>query len=125
VQALEDTTADDDTKSDAAIALAWFMWDNANNAAIVEAGAIPQLVELLRGGSVNGRANAAAALGGLTISDDDAIRVAIVAVGAIPPLVELLRGGSVEGRANAAGVLGNLAHNDDIAVAVTEAGAIL
>jgi HEAT repeat protein len=118
MRALEDASTDNDTRSDAAIALASLTWDNANNAAI------PHLVELLRGGSVNGRTNAAAALRGLTISDDDAIKAAIVAAGAIPLLVELLRGGLVEGREYAAGVLGNLAHDNAIAAAVAEAGAI-
>jgi hypothetical protein len=56
-------------------------------------------VELLRGGSDNGRAPAAGALKNLAVADD----AITAAVGAVPPMVELLRdAGSAEGRSNAA-----------------------
>jgi molybdopterin-guanine dinucleotide biosynthesis protein len=60
-------------------------------------------VELLRGGSGEGKAKAAKALRSLALNKD--VKVAAVAAGALPPLVELLRVGSDEGRAKAAATL--------------------
>jgi vacuolar protein 8 len=117
VRLLEDASTDDTTKSNAARALCLFADANENNrVAVAAAGAIPPLVELLRGGSDEGRAEAAEALWILAYSDDDN--------DAVTPLVELLSGGSDEGRAEAARALGNLAYDDDIAVVVVAAGAI-
>ena len=73
------------------------------------AGVIPPLVELLRGGSDNGRAKAAEALWNFA-AGNAADRAAVVEAGALPPLVELLRLGSDEqGSKNAAGALRKLA----------------
>jgi HEAT repeat protein len=64
--------------------------------AIVAAGALPPLVELLSSRFDAGtRKNAATALMMLA-GRNKVIKAAVVAAGAIPPLVELLRGGSNE-----------------------------
>jgi vacuolar protein 8 len=85
VQVLKDASADGATKANAAFALGNLAaaTDADNRAAIVAAGAIPLLVELLRGGSENGRANAAFVLGNLS-TGDDAITTVVVAAGTIP-----------------------------------------
>jgi vacuolar protein 8 len=96
---VEDHSAEDDSWLGTAFALGRLLpCLNANNAAVLDAGSIPQLVELLRDGSLEGRANAAAALYIHTFCND-ATTATIVAAGALPPLVELLRGGLVAGRA--------------------------
>jgi hypothetical protein len=59
VRVLEDASADDTTKGNAARALETFTAANEDNrAAVVAAGTIPLLVELLRGDSDEGRAKA-------------------------------------------------------------------
>ena len=64
--------------------------DDANDALIREAGAIPPLVALLSGGPESAAAtHAVAVLRGLSVADSADIRDA----GAIPPLVALLSGG--------------------------------
>ena len=65
--------------------------NSANEVTIVDAGAIPPLVELLRAGLEEGKTNAAGALANVAVSD--ANRVTIAQAGAIPSLVELLRTG--------------------------------
>ena len=59
---------------------------------IVEAGAIPALVELLTSGAPGGRVAAARALSPLACND--ANRVAMAEAGAIAPLVALLTNGA-------------------------------
>ena len=116
---LEDASTDDTTKSNAARALCLFADANENNrAAVAAAGAIPPLVELLRGGSGEGRAEAAEALWILAYSHDDS--------DAVIPLVELLRGGLNEYRAEAFEMLVKLLRGgtDVIKEAVAAAGAI-
>jgi hypothetical protein len=92
----------------------------------------PRLVELLKGGSAEGKVKAAGALNYLACSVvvvagvvDDAINVAITEAGAIVPLVQLLRDGSEKGRINAAGALSNLMGGDAAnKESIAEAGAI-
>jgi hypothetical protein len=125
VRVLEDTSVDGNIKGFAARALGnlALAYDNIK-VAIVAAGAIPPLLELLRGGSDEGRAGVAWALANLTINDA-ANKVAIVLSGAIPLLTEVLHGGSDEGRAGAAIALGNLASASNTnKVAIAAAGAI-
>jgi hypothetical protein len=89
---------------------------------IVEAGAIPALVELLTNGAPGGRVAAARALSPLACSD--ANRVAMAEAGAIAPLVALLTNGA-HGQDAAAEALATLAwYNDANQVAIREAGAI-
>jgi hypothetical protein len=109
VRVLEDASADDATKANAARALWMFAVadDDNTRAAVAAAGVIPRLVELLSGNLDEGRTQAAEALGNLAIHDDTA--AAIMAAGAILPLVEMLSGSSDEGRAVAARALANLA----------------
>jgi hypothetical protein len=123
VQALEDAFADAAIKAFAAGALAWLACDNASTVAVVVVGALPLLVELLRGGSDKGRSFAAATLAILACKN--ANLAAVMAAGALPSLVELLRSGSDQGRANAAAALCKLVkYNDDNKAVVLAAGAI-
>jgi hypothetical protein len=99
---------------------------DTNKEAMVEAGAIPPLILLLREFSEEqGRAAAAGVLGRLA-ADSYTNRSAIIESGAIPPLMELLSGGSDKGRAAAAGTLWVLAagNNNSQLVDVVEAGAL-
>jgi hypothetical protein len=60
--------------------------DAANTAAVITAGALPPLAELLRGGSNEGNnKNAAAALGNL-VRNDTANKAAVITAGALPQL---------------------------------------
>jgi vacuolar protein 8 len=90
--------------------------NDANKAAIMKAGAIPPLVQLLRSGSNECRVYAATALShlmGAVASEEgpqfcnvaDRVAAAIVAAGAIPLLVELLRSDSDEGKTESARAL--------------------
>mmetsp|Transcript_24740 Transcript_24740/g.41341 ORF Transcript_24740/g.41341 Transcript_24740/m.41341 type:complete len:694 (+) Transcript_24740:414-2495(+) len=126
VRLLEDSLVDGATKSNAVQALRNVVaLGDAYRVAVVEAGALPPLMELLRSGSDEARANAAEVLGNLTFDDDDMETVDFVAAGAIPGLVEMLRGGSDEGRGKAAWVLRKLmASNHANKAAVTEASAL-
>jgi vacuolar protein 8 len=128
VRVLEDASAGNATKANAAGKLARHArgdWGNPRTKAVVVAGAIPSLVELLRGGLNEGKKNAAAALGMIAPCSD--ATAAMVAAGALPMLVELLRSGSDKGKATAAGALANLManNNDDSNAAVVVAGVIL
>jgi hypothetical protein len=104
VRVLEDTSADCTTKAESAQALEHIMISygravRIDIAAVVAAGAIPLLAELLRGGSDKGRFAAARVLG--TLADAygrPQYATAVVVAGAIPSLVALLRDGSNEGR---------------------------
>jgi vacuolar protein 8 len=101
---------------------------DANRAAVVEAGAIPPLVDLLRGGSMwLIKRNAAMALRSLA-DGNDTNKVAIVEAGTLNLRVEMLRAGglmSEEVRNCAAGALGNLAGGDGATIpAIVEAGAL-
>ena len=93
--------------------------DAANRVLIAEAGGIAPLVELLRAGSADAKAQAAWALGNL--AHNDANKVLIAEAGGVPLLVELLRDGSAAANWHAAWVLRRLAHNYDanaVAIAV-------
>jgi hypothetical protein len=94
-------------------ALSTLCLDDAHNslAAIVAAGAVPSLVQLLGpGSSAEVQALAARALTSLAWDDD--IVVTIIAAGAIPPLVQLLgHGSSALTQQQAVRVLRNLARH--------------
>lgn len=77
--------------------------DDAAVVAIVEAGGIAPLVELVRDGSEDAKEAAAWALSNLALNDDN--EMAIVEAGAIVPLVELVRGGSEGAKEQAAAAL--------------------
>jgi vacuolar protein 8 len=126
VRVLEDDSADNATKANAARKLRNIgAASNADPMAVAAeaAGAIPLLVELLRGGSENCRVMATAALWNLALWSH-ANKAAIMAAGAFPPLVELLRDGSSPSRANATLALKNLAAHDASGAAVVAAGAL-
>jgi vacuolar protein 8 len=132
VRVLGDTSTEYDTKMDAAGALGNLMGADDDDdyldivAVVVAAGAIPLLVELLRGGSNQlSRSEIAATLETLAFDNDNL--AAVVAAGALPQLVELLRGSWGEGRAKAARTLTIFVGgcNNDIAAAVVAAGALL
>ena len=96
----------------------------ANQVAIVEAGAIAPLIELLvRSDSEGARKQAAGALAFLCrVADAD--RVAIVEAGGIAPLLELVRSGDAVAKAYAAAALATVASNEATRVAIAEAGGI-
>ena len=92
--------------------------NDACAALIAEAGAIPALVDILRGG-VTSEDNlyVVRALGTLACRDDNRVRIA--AAGGVPVLVDLLRDGSAEVKPVVATSLENLAFgNDANAVAI-------
>jgi len=107
----------------AAGALMSLAYNQDNVVAIVAAGGIAPLVDLVGRGCAGGKSNAALALGNLALNDDN-IRVAIAAAGAIAPLIELVRSGNAEPKVWAAWALGILAMNADNQVAIAAAGAI-
>jgi len=78
--------------------------NDANQVAVVAAGALPPLVDRLWIGSHRSKAFAVRALGNLTLTSNEvtgseAIKVAVLAACGVPPLVELLQNGrSAEGR---------------------------
>jgi hypothetical protein len=138
VQKLENASTDDADKASAAAVLGTYVQagnTSANKApnitaatattAVVAAGALPPLVELLRSGSDDGKGYAAGALGMLADGNVDIMPV-IVAVGALPPLVVMLSSGSEDGsKLYAVRALGVLAGgNVGIAAAVVAAGGI-
>ncbi|KAG1673412.1 hypothetical protein FOA52_002177 [Chlamydomonas sp. UWO 241] len=96
--------------------------DPGIHAAVVAAGAIPLLLQLLEPGSATlARKSAAATLTYLARTPE--IAVAITTAGAIPRLVQLLEPGS-EVQRGAAGVLSNLALNSQNRATIAAAGAI-
>ena len=106
---------DDATKTEAARALRNLAsgvpdpW-RANRVAIANAGGIAPLVELLRDGSAEAKAQAAEALAVLMFNVDN--RALIAEAGGIPLLVELLRDGTVGAKWSAAFALGKLAYDN-------------
>jgi ParB-like chromosome segregation protein Spo0J len=97
--------------------------DEASARAVVEAGALPHLVTLLRTGAAADKASAAAVLH--MLARHNTLRAIVVETGAILPLVALLHAGSDEGRASAAGALAKLAlRNDAYRDAIVAAGAL-
>ena len=92
--------------------------NDACAALIAEAGAIPALVDILRGGVTSeDKLYVVRALGNLACRDDNRVRIA--AAGGVPVLVDLLRDGSAEVKPVVATSLENLAFgNDANAVAI-------
>ena len=118
---------DDATKTEAARALRNLAsgvpdpW-RANRVAIANAGGIAPLVELLRDGSAEAKAQAAEALAVLMFNVDN--RALIAEAGGIPLLVELLRDGGPHGKQEAAAALRILSRNNANKALITEAGGI-
>ena len=106
---------DDATKTEAVLALRQIasavnlITSPANRVAIVEAGGIPPLVQLLRDGNAEAKEAAAWALNILTFTDGN--KVLIADAGGISPLVDLLRDGT-RAKECAAAALGRLANNN-------------
>ncbi|KAF9615715.1 hypothetical protein IFM89_026130 [Coptis chinensis] len=73
--------------------------NETNKVSIVNAGAIPDIVDVLKNGIMEARENAAATLFSLSVIDEN--KVAIGAVGAIPALIDLLCHGSPRGKKDA------------------------
>lgn len=74
-----------------------------NQVPMVDGGALPPLVALLKDGKDEAKTDVSAALGNLALAVENKVRIADA--GAIPPLVELLKGGSVGARTSAAWTL--------------------
>ncbi|KAH8045536.1 hypothetical protein JL721_12595 [Aureococcus anophagefferens] len=103
----------------AALALGNLAFGNDTCAALIaEAGAIPALVDILRGGvTSDAKWEAALSLGNLACRDDNRVRIA--EAGGVPVLLGLLRDGSAEVKPDVADSLENLAlGNDANAVAI-------
>jgi|AntRauMFilla1563_2_1112583.scaffolds.fasta_scaffold175147_1 hypothetical protein len=93
--------------------------------AVLAAGAVLPIVELLHNGSGDQLwAKATATLWMLAFCIDTN-RVAVIAVGALPPAMQLLRGRSDQGSENATSALANFAIVDDIAVTTVAARVLL
>ncbi|KAH8076801.1 hypothetical protein JL721_827 [Aureococcus anophagefferens] len=90
---------------------------------IAEAGGVPPLVKLLRGGNADTKLGAAAALWKLA-EKNDANRVLIAKAGGVPKLVRLLRDGSAGAKLCSVAVLVLLACNADTGAMIVEAGGI-
>ncbi|KAH8088751.1 hypothetical protein JL720_6712 [Aureococcus anophagefferens] len=110
------------TAQRAAEALRILSAEEADLGSVVDAGAIPALISVLRDGSDDAKSVAAAAL--WNISVNDGYKVVIAEAGAISPLISLVRAGSALEQFKAAGALRNLSLNKDNAVAVASAGGI-
>ena len=114
----------------AAKALGTLAHDNdANCAAIADAGAIAPLVALVTNGTADGQELAARTLATLAGDEFDervSTRAAIVKAGGIPPLVALVANPATRCQEQAARALANLADVRDDAnhIAIAEAGAI-
>ena len=113
----------DDVCSLVVATVASLAFNSDNQVRIKEAGAIPQLVQLLKSGSLLRHAPAAAALANLS-AGASSIQAAIVAAGAVAPLVHLLKSSSHLVQSPAAMALRALCRNGTHSVAVARAGAI-
>ena len=121
VKALEAVNAGE--AAAAAKALGTLACDDANRAAIADAGAIAPLVALVTNGSADGQKMAAWVLTNLAC--DDAILTMIVDAGGIPPLVALLSYGSDESQGMASSTLIGIADgNAANQAAIVAAGAV-
>lgn len=94
-----------------------------NQAAIVRAGAVSHLVDMLQGTAPSARGQAAVALRALA-ANSTYNKVAIVRAGAIPALIRLLKENEVEVQEVAAGALQTLAETSN-QVEIAQAGAIV
>lgn len=122
VAQLEDGTVDE--KTEAALVLGILATTGPEKqACIVRAGAVAQLVELLRGDWPEARGQAAVALRALA-SNSTYNKVAIVRAGAIQPLIQILKHDSVDVQEVAAGALETLAETNN-QVEIVQAGAIV
>eukprot|EP00899_Mesostigma_viride_P003253 jgi/Mesvir1/12929/Mv05948-RA.1 len=93
-----------------------------NGDALVKAGGLSPLVDLLKGNS-QGQVWAARALANVAVGHEDRCRL-IVRHGAIPHLIGMLASATPEGKVMAAGVLWNLAWNLDHGRQIVAAGGI-
>jgi vacuolar protein 8 len=119
---LKDGTAEGAMKR-AAAALSQSAADTNNSIAIVKQGAVPPLIDVLRGGSADAKEQAARALWNLSVQTDH--QVSIFEAGAAAPLIDILASSADDAKAAAAGVLSNLAwNNNDIRAAIVKAGAV-
>ena len=120
VATLENGT--DEAKEKAAAALCELAFHPDNHSPIVEAGAVPPLVELLRSGGMLNKLQAMNAFSILGMNANLNVWVACAEAGAIPILVELLRNGRAEEKGAAAGSLRVIAVDNQSAIA--EAGGL-
>eukprot|EP01052_Picozoa_sp_SAG31_P030161 SAG31_NODE_3070_length_4721_cov_2.214626_2_plen_306_part_01 len=111
---------DSTSKENAAAALKRLAFNNDNQVAIAEAGAVAPLVRLLTEGSAGAQEQAAMALHNLAANNDN--QVAIVQAGAVAPLVRLLTEGSAGAQEYASRALGSLALNANNRVVIAQAG---
>ncbi|XP_077235989.1 U-box domain-containing protein 11-like [Tasmannia lanceolata] len=93
-----------------------------NRILIMEAGAIPVLVNLLSTDDLRTQENAVTSILNLSIYDPN--KGVIVLAGAIPPIVEVLKKGTMEARENAAATLFSLSLIDENKITIGASGAI-
>lgn len=82
--------------------------DNMNKVKIVRSGILPNLVDVLKGGSPEVQEHAAGAIFSLALADDN--KTAIGVLGALPPLIRLLVSDSEQTRHDSALALYHLSH---------------
>ncbi|KAJ1626603.1 armadillo-type protein [Pavlovales sp. CCMP2436] len=97
--------------------------DTGLHALIVDAGALPLLVALLRAGTEKGKASAEGAIAWL--ASNAPTRTLILGEGALPPLIALLRTGTEEGKEHAAAAIVWLTNDAPTRALIVEAGALL
>ncbi|KAK3128144.1 hypothetical protein QOZ80_6BG0457550 [Eleusine coracana subsp. coracana] len=115
--------ADPRTQEHAVTALLNLSIHENNKAIIVGSHAIPNIVEVLKTGSMEARENAAATLFSLSVVDEN--KVAIGAAGAIPPLINLLCNGSPRGKKDAATAIFNLCIYQGNKIRAVNAGIVI
>ena len=122
VRVIEDGSAS--AQANAAAALAGILSQKATHQhALVDAGGLAPLVNLLRTGSAKVQEEAAAALA--TLDADVSFQSEVIKAGAIPPLVATLQHGSAAVQASGAQALANAAaYSMDAQRAIAKAGAI-
>ena len=113
----------EEAKTYAAGSLRQLSVSESHQAAIVSAGGIAALLELMRSGTKDHRAEAADALHNLSMVDDSN-QIAVARGGGIETLVELVRSGSEEEKTAAASALRTVSLNEDNQIAVAEKGGL-
>ena len=122
-------SAPQDGKEKSAYLLDIMAEQEENVKAMVKAGAIGPLVELVASGNDGGQIHACSTLAQIALAETDFTsegnpRDAIVLAGAITPLVSVLRSGSEKAQMHAAAALASLSEDPENQMPIIKAGAI-